>query len=71
MHDLIMGEVELCIGQVQSYKLMKPTEIIEQHQGILDSIAAGDADRAGTLTQEHIAEARDRLLSRYDSTHTD
>jgi DNA-binding GntR family transcriptional regulator len=71
MHDLIMGEVELCIGQVQSYHLMRPAEIVDQHQGILDAVAAGDPERAGRLTREHITGARDRLLAKYDSNHYD
>jgi DNA-binding GntR family transcriptional regulator len=69
MHDLIMGEVELCIGQVQSQQLMSPTEIAAQHQAILDAVAAGDADTAGTITRDHIAGARDRLLAKWDSDH--
>jgi DNA-binding GntR family transcriptional regulator len=71
MHDLIMGEVELCIGQVQSFQLMRPSEIVDQHQQILDSVAAGDAELAGRLTREHITGARDRLLAKYDSNRND
>lgn len=69
MHDLLMGEVELCIGQVQSHQLMQPTEIVAQHQAILDAIAGGDPDLAARLTHSHIANARDRLLRKYDADH--
>jgi DNA-binding GntR family transcriptional regulator len=69
MHDLLMGEVELCIGQVQSQQLISPREIADQHQAILDAVAAGDADAAGTITRDHIAGARDRLLAKWDSDH--
>lgn len=67
MHALIMGEVELCIGQVQAAHLLSAEDVAEQHQGILDSILAGDSDRAARLTSEHIAVSRDRLLAYVDS----
>ena len=67
MHGLLMGEIELCIGQVQSHQLIRPRDVAMQHQGILDAVAAGDATLAGQLTREHIFNARYRLLQRYDS----
>lgn len=63
MHDLIMGEVELCIGQVQSARLLSATEVAHQHQGILDAVLAGDHDRASTLTREHVEISRAALLA--------
>ena len=65
MHALLMGEIELCIGQVQAAHLLTATEVGAQHQSILDAITAGDADAASRLTREHIAGSRDRLLSHY------
>ncbi len=65
MHALLMGEIELCIGQVQAAHLLTATEVGAQHQGILDAITAGDAAAASRLTREHIATSRDRLLSHY------
>ncbi|MFD2421747.1 GntR family transcriptional regulator [Amycolatopsis pigmentata] len=67
MHALIMGEVELCIGQVQAAHLLSAEDVAEQHQGILDAILAGDSDRAAHLTAEHIAVSRDRLLAHVES----
>lgn len=66
LHSLLMGEIELCIGQVQAAHLLTSTEVAAQHQGILDAITAGDADAAATLTRDHIAGARDRLLANAD-----
>lgn len=66
MHSLLMGEIELCIGQVQAAHLLTSTEIFAQHQGILDAITAGHAASAATLTRDHIAGARDRLLDFVD-----
>ena len=63
MHALLMGEIELCIGQVQAAHLLTAAEIGAQHQGILDAITAGNPAEAARLTREHIAGSRDRLLS--------
>jgi len=71
MHGLLMGEIELCIGQVQSHQLIRPSDVAHQHQGILDAVAAGDAALAGGLTREHIFNARDRLLYKFDADHGD
>jgi DNA-binding GntR family transcriptional regulator len=69
MHSLLMGEIELCIGQVQAHHLLTAHAVANQHQGILDAVAAGDAALAARLTREHIDGSRDRLLDHYDSTH--
>jgi DNA-binding GntR family transcriptional regulator len=67
MHALLMGEIELCIGQVQARHLVGGTEVARQHQGILDAITAGNDLEAARLTREHIEGSRDRLLSQFDT----
>jgi len=69
MHELIMGEVELCIGQVQAAQLLSAPEVARQHQAILDAITSGNSDAAAELTRTHICGARDRLLAHVDSPH--
>lgn len=69
LHALLMGELELCTGQVRSHRLVALADVVDQHQSILDAVAAGDADRAATLTRAHIEGARDRLLAHFDATH--
>lgn len=66
LHGLLMGEIELCIAQVQAGRLLTAAEVGAQHQGILDAILVGDSERADRLTREHIAGARDRLVAQYD-----
>lgn len=66
LHELLMGEIELCIGQVQAAHLLSASEVAQQHQGILDAISAGDPDAAARLTRDHITGARDRLLAHVD-----
>ena len=68
MHSLLMGEIELCIGQVQAGRLLTASEVGAQHQGILDAVTAGDAELAARLTREHITGSRDRLLAHFDTT---
>ncbi|MGV8877187.1 MAG: GntR family transcriptional regulator [Rhodoglobus sp.] len=69
MHELLMGEVELCIGQVHTAQLISANEVTAQHQGMLDAITAGDAVTAERLTREHIVGARDRLLIHLNRTN--
>jgi DNA-binding GntR family transcriptional regulator len=69
MHELLMGEIELCIGQVQSAHLITARKVADQHQGILDAITAGDAATAERLTRDHIVGARDRLLTHLHTTN--
>lgn len=68
MHELLMGEIELCIGQVQAAGLLTATEVADQHQGILDAITGGDSEKAAALTREHITRSRDALLAHVDRT---
>lgn len=67
MHSTLMGEIELCVGQVQAAHLLTAREVGAQHQGILDAVIAGEADTAARLTRDHIAHSRDRLLAHVDS----
>jgi DNA-binding GntR family transcriptional regulator len=69
MHELLMGEIELCIGQVQAHHLLTARDVATQHQGILDAIANRDPATASRLTREHILGTRDLLLAHVDSTH--
>jgi DNA-binding GntR family transcriptional regulator len=71
MHSLLMGEIELCIGQVLGQRLRTATDVGVDHQHILDAVTAGDAARAEQLTRDHIAITRARLLTRFDSGSTD
>lgn len=66
MHSLLMGEIELCIGQVQAAQLLTAAEVARQHQGILDAITAGKPTEAARLTHDHITFARDALLRHVD-----
>lgn len=68
LHGALMGEIELCIGQVQAHHLLAASTVAEQHQGILDAVISGDAELAARLASAHISGARDALLQHYDAT---
>lgn len=70
LHDLLMGEIELGISQVEAHGLRSGDEVVGEHQAILDAIAAGDVVLAGRLTRAHVLASRDRLVAHYDATHT-
>jgi DNA-binding GntR family transcriptional regulator len=67
MHSLLMGEIELCIGQVLANHLRSTRDVVAEHQGILDAVTAGDSTLAERLTREHIARSQQRLLEHYDA----
>jgi DNA-binding GntR family transcriptional regulator len=69
MHSRLMGEIELCIGQVQSYHLQTTNRVVENHQKILDSLMAGKVEQSRELARAHVIQARDRLLGHYDTTY--
>jgi DNA-binding GntR family transcriptional regulator len=66
LHALLMGEIELCIGQVLAGRLRTASDVAVEHQHILDAVTAGDASLAENLTHEHIAVTRERLLAQFD-----
>lgn len=66
MHESLMGEIELCIGQVQANALWRPADIAAQHAHVLEAVVAGDSVLASRLVREHIATSRDRLLEHVD-----
>jgi DNA-binding GntR family transcriptional regulator len=67
MHALLMGEIELCIGQVQAGHLIDAKDVAAQHQGILDAVTAGDRTLAVTRMRDHIHSSRDVLLEHHDA----
>ena len=69
LHGLLMGEIELCIGQVQRFDLLSAAIVATQHQGILDAVTGGDADAAAARARAHIIGARDALMRHYDDRH--
>ncbi|MFG1997740.1 GntR family transcriptional regulator [Spirillospora sp. NPDC048911] len=64
VHDSIMAEMRLCMAQVQAYELLRITEIADEHQAVLDAIAAGAPGRADEALAFHLTRARHQLLAK-------
>lgn len=58
----LMGEVKLCMAQVQSRRLLTPRSIYDEHVMIVTEIAAGNSARAAEIVTTHLDHARAALL---------
>ena len=67
MHEALMGEMQLCMAQVQSNRLMRVAEIVEEHQLILDHIERGEPEAASKAVEAHLDSACAALLRHFDS----
>lgn len=63
MHELIIGEVQLTMGQYQAHRKAAPTTVAEEHAAILKSIEEGAPDAAAEHLAYHLEQAQGRLLS--------
>jgi len=61
LYESLMGEVHLCMAQVQAAHLLSPVRIAEEHAAILDAIEAGDPERATKELTDHLDRACARL----------
>lgn len=68
LHNLLMGEIELGIAQIDAHGLRSVDDVAADHRSILDAIAAGDVEAAGRLARTHVLASRDHLIAHYDST---
>ena len=62
MYAAIIGEVELCMAQVQTDRLLPVHVMAREHEGILQAIKTGDEALSVTRLEQHIERARTRLL---------
>jgi DNA-binding GntR family transcriptional regulator len=64
MHELIMGEVHLTMGQFQAHRTTDPRTVAAEHGAILAAIEAGDPVAAAEHLATHLQAAQDRLVAR-------
>jgi len=62
LFETLMGEMHLCMVQMQSQRLLDGNVIVDEHRPILDAIAAGDPDAAAAALYEHLEHAELRML---------
>lgn len=70
MYRSVLDEVRLCMAQVQGRRLLEAAAIAQQHEAILDAVAAGDADLAAALLGDHLIAAEQRLVEALGSVWT-
>ncbi|GHJ36600.1 GntR family transcriptional regulator [Streptomyces sp. TS71-3] len=63
MHQIILGEVHLTMGQYQAHRTTAPETVAQKHAAILDAIRTGDSAAAQARLTEHLDHARERLLT--------
>jgi DNA-binding GntR family transcriptional regulator len=64
MHELIMGEVQLTMGQAQAHGATHPSTVVREHAEVLAAIDAGSPEAAQEALAAHLHAARDRLMAR-------
>lgn len=71
MHELIMGEVHLTMGQFQAHRTTHPNTVAQEHAAILQSIEAGEVEDAQRHLTHHLEQAQSRLLARIERSKQD
>jgi DNA-binding GntR family transcriptional regulator len=67
LYDSLMGEVHLCMAQVQANHLLSPIRIADEHSDIVKAIEAGDGPRAAEEITGHLDRACARLTGHITS----
>lgn len=63
MYLSLMGEVQLCMAQVQTNRLLRAAVILDEHNGILEAVAEGDDERAAQNMSAHLNRACNELTT--------
>jgi DNA-binding GntR family transcriptional regulator len=71
MHELIMGEVHLTMGQYQAHRATRPTTVASEHAAVLDAIRDGDGELAEQHLKHHLEQAKERLLAHLETANQD
>ena len=70
MHELIIGEVHLSMGQYKAHRKVDPSTVASEHAAVLEAIAAGDPSAAADHLAHHLEQAEARLLSTLPQTRS-
>lgn len=62
MYRMLMGEMRLCMAQVQARQLLSPDMIAHEHDELLAMIEAGDIEAAARTINDHLDSACQQLL---------
>lgn len=67
LFSTLMGEMRLCMAQMNYQRLLDAQVIAEEHKVILREIAAGNADGAVAALEEHLRQAEHRIVPSLES----
>jgi DNA-binding GntR family transcriptional regulator len=67
LYGSLMGEMRLCMAQMQSYRLLSADVIADEHAAILKAIEDRDPDGAARALTSHLERARSTLSAFVDS----
>jgi DNA-binding GntR family transcriptional regulator len=67
LFSTLMGEMRLCMAQMNYQRLLHAQVIAEEHTVILREIAAGNPEGAVAALEEHLRQAENRLLPTLES----
>jgi DNA-binding GntR family transcriptional regulator len=62
MHEMILGEVQLTMGQYKAHRMADPVSVAKEHAAILEAIEKGDPEKAAEHLDHHLIQAQQRLL---------
>ena len=62
-HGLLLSETRLCMAQVQTHDLIRPTQIVQEHRRILAALQATDPQAVGAAVMEHLSLAQEALTT--------
>jgi len=62
VYGILMGEMRLCLVQMQARNLFQPDPIAHEHDAIIEAVLAGDPDAAVAALSAHLDQARDRMV---------
>ena len=63
MYEMISGEIHLTIGQHRAHRRTTLSNVVAEHQAVVDAIAAGDGAAACTALETHLRLAKDRVIA--------
>ncbi|MPZ25865.1 MAG: FCD domain-containing protein [Micromonosporaceae bacterium] len=62
LFGMLMSDMRLCMGQMHTRRLLRALVIADEHDRILEEIAAGNAETAAAALIEHLTQAQNRLV---------
>lgn len=69
LFSILMGDMQLCMVQMGSQRLLRVGTIADDHQEIMEALATANPEAAAAAMQRHLNEAEDRLVSQLEGSN--